>query len=260
MFAVAILLFTFTASAWEITPTNQTDTDLQTYLRGLYGGADKTVVTHFYNDIEHLVFVQVIQSSTGIVKNWYFHSNKTKIGYSYISNYLFKFKSMCPDGHSTIVKRHIGLTVPLWQPNSYLASDVTGGDCGYVPPPNQTSIDTIKAMYSPDYTVTRLWADQDIFSVRCDNYYVPDCNYWDQINGISHLTNGVVYYSNTQKIGLRKFTHDSSFQWVMVRTAATVTDQSAKDDIALLTARGVESQAWNWVDYSWSSTYTYWFN
>jgi len=98
MLAVVMLLATFAASAWNITPTNQIDVDIQSYLRTKYGGTDNIVTTHFYNDTEHLVFASISSLSTGIVKGWKLYSNKTHIGGSYIENYMFKFNIICPTG------------------------------------------------------------------------------------------------------------------------------------------------------------------
>lgn len=255
MLAVVMLLATFTASAWEITPTNQIDVDLQAYLRTLYGGTDKIVTTHFYNDTEHLVFVVVSQLSTGIVKNWYFHSNNTRIGSSYISNYLFKFKLKCPDGHSSTIKRHIELTKSIWTPNSYNPSDVTGGVCGYVPPQNQTSISTIQSLYGPNFTVERMLSNRDLFRVTCTVY--PYC-YMNDGTGGDLFSWGVTYHSNLQKIAHRA--RLISWTFVAVRTKETVTDQTAKDNIDILVGMNLDGQPWQWVDYSWEERWRLWFN
>lgn len=258
LMALSVLSASSSALAWETTPLNPTDVSLQTYLRGKYGGTDKTVITYFYNSTEHLTFVNVNKTSTGELLGWYFHSNQTKIGNMYILDVGVAFKLMCPDGHSATIKRHIEITKSIYRPNTYKPSDVTGGVCGYVPPPNQTDINVIKALYPPEFTVTRLWANQDIFSVRCTTS--PECDYWNVDVGMSFPTNGVVYFSNTQKIGLRKFSHNTNDQWVAIRTKDTVTNQTAKDDIDLLTASGVEGQPWLWVNYSSDFADTFWFN
>ena len=161
-----------------------------------------------------------------------------------------------PDGHSTIVKRHIALTKSLFTPNSYNPSDVTGGVCGYVPPPNQTSISTIQALHGPNYTVTRLLSTRDIFKVTCTSY--PFC-YMDGGPIYGDLPSwGVTYYSNTQKIAHRANLVSCNF--IAVRTKGTVTSQTAKDDIDILAELGFDSNPWMWVDYTWEERWRAWFN
>jgi hypothetical protein len=254
MLAVAMLLATFTASAWEITPTNQIDVDLQAYLRTLYGGTDKVVTTHFYNNTEHLVFVRITQLSTGLIQKWHFHSNKTKIGGSYKENYLFKFNLICPDGHSTTVKRHISLTKTIWTPNR------TNPECAVPPPPpqpppNKTSISTIQSLYGPNFTVERMLSNRDLFRVTCTVY--PYC-YMNDGTGGDLFSWGVTYHSNLQKIAHRA--RLISWTFVAVRTKETVTDQTAKDDIDILVGMNLDGQPWQWVDYSWEERWRLWFN
>lgn len=252
MLAVAMLLAAFTASAWNITPTNQTDIELQAYLRTLYAAADTSVTTHFYNDTEHLVFVRITQLSTGIIKKWHFHSNKTKIGGSYIENYLFKFNLICPTGKSATIQRHITLTKAIWTPNR------TYPACAVPPPPppaNQTSISTIQALYGSNYTVTRMFTTRDIFKVTCTVY--PAC-YMDGGQIYGDLPSwGVTYYSNTQKIAHRA--NLVSWNFIAVRSKDTVTSQTAKDDLDILAGLGFDSTPWMWVDYTWEEKWIAWF-
>lgn len=257
---VVTLLVSVSASAWITVPTNQTDWDLKAYYTNLYAKPGTVLTISFFNESEHLAFILLDGGST--IK-WRFHSNQLKIGYGNWTSTSppadIKYILMCPDGRGTIVKRHIELTKSLFVPNKYdLRTD--GTVCGSPPiqPPNQTSIDTIKALYPPEFTVTRLWSNRDLFSVRC--YTSPSCDVWNSANQQSYPTQGVVYYSNTQKIGLRKFFHDPSTQWVAVRTKATVTNQTAKDDIDILTTNGVENQPWSWVDYNSDPAFNFWFN
>jgi len=261
LMALSVLLVSLPAQAWIVFPTNQTDIDLKAYYLNLLSpdGVSYIVAPSFYNETEHLAQAMVDYGGQTPSK-YHIYSYQTQIGYSYYSSNMYKYKLMCPDGKSTQLKNHIALAKILFTPNIYLLrSDGTAcGSTNPPPPVNQTDINTIKAMYGPEFTVTRLWSDQDIFSVRCT--ISPQCDYWNVNVGASYPTNGVVYYSNTQKIGLRKFSHDYTVQWAAIRTKATVTNQTAKDDIDLLTTKGVEGQPWSWVDYSSDPAYTFWFN
>lgn len=251
--ALAVSLVSVPASAWEITPTNQTDVDLQAYLKNLYGGTDKIVTTHFYNDTEHLVFVVISQLSTGIVNGWKFHSNQKKIGGSYKENYLFKFNLICPTGQSATVQRHISLTKAIWTPNR------TNPACAVSPPPpppNQTSISSIQALYGPNYTVTRMFSNRDLFKVTCTVY--PFC-YMDGGPIYGDLPSwGVTYHSNMQKIAHRA--NLVIWNFVALRTKDTVVDQTAKDDIDILAGLGFDSNPWMWVDYTWEERWRTWFD
>lgn len=253
MLAVVMLLATFTASAWIYQPTNQTDINLVAYYQSLYPAPAGTVVSiGFYNETEHLAFVLVDKGSGGI--KYYFHSNQTRIGSSSTAPapVHIKYSLMCPDGHSATVKRHIALIKSIYTPNSYgLRADGTVCGSSSTPPPNQTSISTIQALYGSNFTVVRMLSSRDLFKVTCTSY--PFC-YMDD----DSISWGVTYHSNTQKIAHRA--RLISWTFVAVRTKDTVTDQTAKDDIDILVGGNLESQPWQWVDYSWEERWRSWFN
>lgn len=243
---------------WMYTqPQTSDQVTMYNYLFAKYNTGYNLAHINFYSPTEPLSWVMVNNGNVYGDFPYYFWSNQTRIGYSVIAaNHTYSYKIMCPIGQSTILKKHIQYVKDFWKPNSYLPKS-DGTACTSTPPANQTSIDTIKAMYSTAYTVTRLWPNQDIFSVRCTQS--PAC---DVYTGYGYYANAddVVYYSNTQRIGYRGSSFDPGLQWVAIRTKDTVLDQTAKDDIDLLTWNGVEGQPWTWVDYSWNPVYTAWFD
>jgi hypothetical protein len=251
MFALAMLLSTFSANAWVYPATNQTDIDLAAYYTSLYKLDNNLVGVEFFNETEHLAMVGV-DSGESPPPKIHIHSNKKKIGGSYWEGFNIKYNLICPDGQTATVKRHIALAKTIFVPNR------TYPACAVPPPPppaNKTSISTIQALYGSNYTVTRMFTNRDIFKVTCTVY--PAC-YMDGGPIYGDLPSwGVTYYSNTQKIAHRA--NLVSWNFIAVRSKDTVTSQTAKDDLDILAGLGFDSNPWMWVDYTWEEKWIAWF-
>lgn len=246
---------------WVAPPNNQTDIDLQTYYISTYDGTNRLLDVWFYNSTEHLGFVkrQYTEASSNYGKqHWFMHSNKTKIGYSYYqTDGSIGNKIMCPDGHSTTIKRHINIltqTFPNWV---YLPIDVgtnVGKPCGYVAPANKTDIVTIQNLYGSNYTVTRLYATRDIFKVQCT--VSPYC---DVYNGAGAYVPGnqTFYLSNTQRIAYKY--PNVQMPETYARTTDTLSDPVAQDNVNYLVANYFGGYV-VWVNYYSNPVYTSWFN
>ena len=266
---LVLFLASFAATAQYSIPKNQADIDQKAYLNSVYAAPGIDYYVWFWEEGEQLVrsFTQTAtQGTTGL----YYYSDSTRIAYSTIYNgNEVKMNYICPTGQTDKVKRHINI-MKTWdtQVGHIYVTKPACPTAPTQPKPNlNTSVITnstteaqIQAIYGPNFTVKRLISTRDIFSVRC-TVSQTSCDYWDELLRVAYPTEGVVYYSNTQKIGLRKFSHSMNAQYVMVRDRSTVTSQTAKDDITFLTTTiGVEGQPWSWVDNNSDPAYTFWFN
>lgn len=264
--ALVLLVMSFTANAalnpptnpygWVAPPTNTTDINLQTYYISKHDGTNKYLDIWFYNTTEHLGFVRktfVAGDPKYGKQYWHMYSNKTKIGDSYYrTDGRVGNKFMCPDGHSATVKRHISIltqTFPRWV---YLPIDTgtnIGKPCGYTPPANQTTLESVQAYY-PGYQVTRIYPNEDIFKVYCP---VGACNGYQPW---TDRTGETWFLSNMTAIGHIGSIHTYDLnQYVRVPESVGLT-QTARDDIAILANNYLGGYV-TWV-YDASPTYIRW--